>query len=133
MKISRRCRSGAVDGAPLTSVCFDYPNCCGRGMLGDVKYQHPLPPGLTEPDPSEVTIEAFQGLIGSTFGTWSDERLLAEAEYHEALAIRSGDHVRGEDVLLRRASEMAAHFLRSAWTARQKANVSRGPRDGESR
>ena len=92
-----------------------------------MKYQHPLPPGLTEPDPAEVTLEAFQGLIGSTFGTWSDERLLAEADYYATLAIRPGDHIGPEDVLLRRASEMAEHFLRSTLAARQTAEIPPSP------
>lgn len=93
-----------------------------------MNYRHPLPPGLIEPDPAEVTIEAFQGLIGSTFGTWSDERLLAEADYHAALVIRPGDDVRPEDVLLRRASEMAERFLRSTLDARQTAKIPPPPR-----
>lgn len=98
-----------------------------------MNYQHPLPAGLSEPDPAEVTIETFQGLIGSTFGTWSDERLLAEADYHASLAIRPGEHVRPEDVLLRRASEMAEHFLRSTLAARQKAKVASARNDEKPR
>ena len=90
-----------------------------------MEYRHPLPAGIAEPDASAVTMEAFQGLIGATFGTWSDKRLLAEADYHASLAVRPDEPVRPEDVLLRRASEMAEHFLRATWAARQ------GPTGGE--
>jgi len=96
-----------------------------------MRYLHPLPDGLVEPEPFAVDVEALEQLVGILFREWSDDRILVEAEYHAALAVGpSGDHVAPKDVLLRRGAERASDLLRGIWDGRQELADYRATKEG---
>ena len=85
-----------------------------------MKYEHPLPDDMEEPDPQAVETAAVLELVLLLFNSWSDEQI--EVAIDRVGFYRHGhvtDYVNDEIKLQRRGVERAADILSGVLAIRQ--------------
>lgn len=90
-----------------------------------MKYEHPLPDGMEEPDPQAVETAAVLELVLLLFNSWSDEQI--EDAIERVGFYRHGhvtDYVDDGIKLQRRAVERAADILSGVLAIRQDHTAS---------